>query len=249
MATGPFYTPTAAGRTGRQPDGGSKGRAVYGACVIPARVPRREAPSAAHAASCQPTHFMSRTVRATDPAIWSFGSGSRPHCPAVTVRATVCVARGGAASRHPRPGGLLGLCAARAGWRAAVSPRMCLPGRRRLPARRRELHARLLGRGARGDLRDFPLLGRGPFGKRFASVKETDANFRPLPPCRGRGCMTRRSTSRARGSVTVVVWAIRESGNHALAGIWHEGTDLKEKSHGYHRGWSAGSGNTRSLPA
>ena len=31
-------------------------------------------------------------------------------------------------------------------------------------------------------------------------------------------------------SVTVVVWAIRESGNHALAGIWHEGTDLKEKS-------------------
>jgi hypothetical protein len=31
-------------------------------------------------------------------------------------------------------------------------------------------------------------------------------------------------------SVTVLVWAIRESGNHALAGIWHEGTDLKEKN-------------------
>jgi hypothetical protein len=30
-------------------------------------------------------------------------------------------------------------------------------------------------------------------------------------------------------SVTVVVWAIREIGNHALAGIWHEGTDLKQK--------------------
>ena len=28
----------------------------------------------------------------------------------------------------------------------------------------------------------------------------------------------------------MVVWAIRESGNHALAGIWHEGTDLKEKT-------------------
>lgn len=26
----------------------------------------------------------------------------------------------------------------------------------------------------------------------------------------------------------MVVWAIRESGNHALAGIWHEGTDLKQ---------------------
>ena len=30
-------------------------------------------------------------------------------------------------------------------------------------------------------------------------------------------------------SLTVVVWAIRESGNHALAGIWHEGTDLRRK--------------------
>lgn len=29
--------------------------------------------------------------------------------------------------------------------------------------------------------------------------------------------------------MSVVVWAIRESGNHALAGIWHEGTDLKQK--------------------
>lgn len=27
-------------------------------------------------------------------------------------------------------------------------------------------------------------------------------------------------------SVSVVVWLIRESGNHAIAGIWHEGTDL-----------------------
>ena len=31
-------------------------------------------------------------------------------------------------------------------------------------------------------------------------------------------------------SVTVVVWAVRESGNHALAGIWHEGTDLTQAS-------------------
>ena len=31
-------------------------------------------------------------------------------------------------------------------------------------------------------------------------------------------------------SVTVLVWEIRESGSHALAGIWHEGTDIKEKS-------------------
>jgi hypothetical protein len=31
-------------------------------------------------------------------------------------------------------------------------------------------------------------------------------------------------------SVTVVVWAVCESGNHALAGIWHEGTDLTQAS-------------------
>ncbi len=29
-------------------------------------------------------------------------------------------------------------------------------------------------------------------------------------------------------SVTVVVWAIRKSGNHAITGIWHEETDLRQ---------------------
>ena len=29
-------------------------------------------------------------------------------------------------------------------------------------------------------------------------------------------------------SVSAVAWAIRESGNHALARIWHEGTDLNQ---------------------
>jgi hypothetical protein len=49
-------------------------------------------------------------------------------------------------------------------------------------------------------------------------------------------------------SVSVVVWAIRESGNHALAGIWHEGTDLKQKETPSARKWSAASGSTRSSP-
>ena len=78
---------------------------------------------------------------------------------------------------------------------------------------------------------DFPLLGRGPFSQAVRFRKETDAMFRPLlfvPRTR-----LHDSPIDIKGpgkSVTVVVWAIRESGNHALAGIWHEGTDLKEKS-------------------
>jgi hypothetical protein len=73
---------------------------------------------------------------------------------------------------------------------------------------------------------DLPQLGRGPFGNAIRIVKETDPEFRPFlfvprsrlhdPPLDIKG------TGK---SVTVVVWAIRDSGNHALAGIWHEGTD------------------------
>ena len=75
---------------------------------------------------------------------------------------------------------------------------------------------------------DFPLLGRGPFGQAIRIVKEADADFRPflLVP-RSRLHDTPLDIKGAGKSVSVVVWAIRESGGHALAGIWHEGTDLK----------------------
>jgi hypothetical protein len=83
------------------------------------------------------------------------------------------------------------------------------------------------GEGREATYADFPLLGRGPFGQAIRIRKEEDMTFRPflfVPRARlhdspidieGKG-----------KSVSVVVWAIRESGNHALAGIWHEGTDL-----------------------
>ena len=78
---------------------------------------------------------------------------------------------------------------------------------------------------------DFPLLGRGPFGNAIRIVKETDEHFRPfLFVPRSRLHDTPLDIKGAGKSVTLVVWAIRESGNHALAGIWHEGTDLKETS-------------------
>jgi len=77
---------------------------------------------------------------------------------------------------------------------------------------------------------DFPLLGRGPFGNAIRIVKETDPDFRPfLFVPRERLHDTPLDIKGAGISVSVVVWAIRESGNHALAGIWHEGTDLSQK--------------------
>ena len=78
---------------------------------------------------------------------------------------------------------------------------------------------------------DFPLLGSGPFGQAIRIKQETNPDFRPLlfvPRTRLHDSPL--DIKGAGKAVTVVVWAIRESGNHALAGIWHEGTDLKEKT-------------------
>ena len=87
------------------------------------------------------------------------------------------------------------------------------------------------GAGREATYADFPLLGRGPFGNAIRFVKETDDNFRPfLFVPRSRLHDTPLDIKGEGKSVSVLVWAIRESGNHALAGIWHEGTDLKEKN-------------------
>ncbi len=87
------------------------------------------------------------------------------------------------------------------------------------------------GEGREATYADFPLLGRGPFGQAVRISKESDPDFRPfLYVPRARLHDTPLDIKGAGKSVTVVVWAIRESGNHALAGIWHEGTDLKEKA-------------------
>jgi len=87
------------------------------------------------------------------------------------------------------------------------------------------------GEGREASYADFPLLGRGPFGQAIQIRREPDATFRPfLFVPRPRLHDTPLDIKGAGKSVTVVVWAIRESGNHALAGIWHEGTDLKEKT-------------------
>jgi hypothetical protein len=86
------------------------------------------------------------------------------------------------------------------------------------------------GEGPEATYDDFPRLGRGPFGEAIRIRRETDPHFRPfLYVPRARLHDTPLDIKGAGRSVTVVVWAIRESGNHALAGIWHEGTDLRQK--------------------
>lgn len=74
---------------------------------------------------------------------------------------------------------------------------------------------------------DFPLLGRGPFGQAVQFHAEADANFRPvlLVP-RSEIHDTGLDVKGPGASVSMAVWMIRQGGNHAIAGIWHEGTDL-----------------------
>ncbi len=83
------------------------------------------------------------------------------------------------------------------------------------------------GVGRPSNYDDFPLLGRGPFGQAVQIRAETDADFRPclvVPRERLHGSgLDVKGPGR---SVSMVAWVIRQSGNHAIAGIWHEGTDL-----------------------
>ena len=79
--------------------------------------------------------------------------------------------------------------------------------------------------GKEATLEDFELYGRGPFGQavRFSSPRSvTDLPVLTVPrknlhdsplDIKGKG-----------KSVSMVVWLLYERGNHAIAGMWHEGT-------------------------
>ncbi|NLT71693.1 MAG: LamG domain-containing protein [Verrucomicrobiaceae bacterium] len=83
--------------------------------------------------------------------------------------------------------------------------------------------------GREAGYEDFPLMGRGPFGEAILIQKEEDETFRPLLQVpRERLHDTPLDIKGSGRALTVVAWAIRQSGGHALAGIWHEGTDLKK---------------------
>jgi hypothetical protein len=88
------------------------------------------------------------------------------------------------------------------------------------------------GEGRAATYNDIPVVDEGPFGKAIHLRTETDPKFRPLlmiPRSR-----LQRSPIDVHGpgqSVTLLVWLKRmpDSGNHAVAGIWHEGTDLRDR--------------------
>jgi len=87
------------------------------------------------------------------------------------------------------------------------------------------------GEGRAATYPDFPIRQEGPFGQAVEFRNETDPVFRPLllvPRARLHG-----SGIDVKGpgrSVTLVAWVKRGTGTHAIAGIWHEGTDLKDRS-------------------
>lgn len=86
------------------------------------------------------------------------------------------------------------------------------------------------GEGRDAGYDDFPLLGRGPFGQAIRIRKEEEETFRPFLFVPRSRLHDSAIDIKGAKSVTLIVWAIRESGNHALAGIWHEGTDLQQES-------------------
>lgn len=87
------------------------------------------------------------------------------------------------------------------------------------------------GEGRPATYADIPVVNEGPFGQAIALPPVSDPAFRPL-------LLVPRERLHASGidakgpnrSVTLVVWIKRnpDSGTHAIAGIWHEGTDLKD---------------------
>lgn len=85
--------------------------------------------------------------------------------------------------------------------------------------------------GRAATMADFPQHKQGPFGNAVEFRAETDLNFRPvlLVP-RQRFHNSRIDVKGAGKSVTLLAWVRRTSGNHAIAGIWHEGTDLHANS-------------------
>lgn len=87
------------------------------------------------------------------------------------------------------------------------------------------------GEGPPASYSDFPLLGRGPFGQAIRFLKREGNDFRPmLFVPRERFHDSAIDVKGPGGSVSMVAWIVREASNHAIAGIWHEGTDIRDLS-------------------
>ena len=79
--------------------------------------------------------------------------------------------------------------------------------------------------GPKATLADFELFGRGPFGQavRFSSPRSNE--HLPVLSVPRKSLHDSPLDIKGKGkSVTLVVWLLYERGNHAIAGMWHEGT-------------------------
>ncbi len=75
-------------------------------------------------------------------------------------------------------------------------------------------------------LDDFPLLGTGPFGQAVGvGFNSTDTLLPALMVARREMHDTPLDIKGPGASVSMVIWLSYISGNHGIAGIWHEGTD------------------------
>jgi len=82
--------------------------------------------------------------------------------------------------------------------------------------------------GPEATLSDFPLLNQGPFGQAVQFSKPKEVNDLPvLVVPRSVLHNTPLDIKGPGKSVSMVVWMAYQGGDHAIAGIWHEGTDTK----------------------
>lgn len=82
--------------------------------------------------------------------------------------------------------------------------------------------------GPEATMADFPLIGTGPFGQ--AVQFKAPKNINDLPVLMLPRASLHNTPIDVKGpkqSVSMLVWLIYQEGNHAIAGLWHEGTDTK----------------------
>lgn len=81
--------------------------------------------------------------------------------------------------------------------------------------------------GAEVTMADFPLLGRGPFGQAVQFRDLQDRTRLPLLMVPRSALHDSPLDIKGTGkSLSMVVWLLYQGGEHAIAGIWHEGTDV-----------------------
>lgn len=106
--------------------------------------------------------------------------------------------------------------------------RTAVAGERRYPLMPWNISRAYWNEGDEATMADFPLLGRGPFGQavQFRDPRRID----DLPVLMVPRKLMHDTPLDVKGpgkSVSMVVWMVYQGGDHAIGGIWHEGTDTK----------------------